>query len=130
MRIDTQTRAMRLTSVGDAPVGSASSALVLGRPPSATAVSKIFRSTAIRAATVRVACVPPPWSAWSSSRRRVTRARTSAQMFHRSDSTGVSAAFTSSCALLISLSRASSSPSKNLPPSVATLRKACSMLSF
>lgn len=53
MPIDAQVRVMRLTSVGDAPVGAASSELDLGRPLSWTAVSKIFRSTAMRAATVR-----------------------------------------------------------------------------
>jgi hypothetical protein len=53
MPIDAQVRVMRLTSVGDAPVGAASSELDFCRPLSWTVVSKIFRSIAMRAATVR-----------------------------------------------------------------------------
>lgn len=51
-------------------------------------------------------------------------------MFHKSDSTGVSAMATSSRAHVTSLSRASSSPFMNLLPSAATWLKAWAMLSF
>lgn len=54
MPMETQARLMRLTRIGEAPVAAARSSLDLGEPPFSTAVSKIFKSTAIRAATVLV----------------------------------------------------------------------------
>ena len=54
MPIETRARPIRFTRVGEAPVAAARSSLDLGRLLFSTAVSKIFKSTAIRAAAVRV----------------------------------------------------------------------------